>query len=139
MSVTATQGDEQVLTFGLAGQRYCVAIDRVAEIVEFESQPTRVPDAPAHVAGVVDLRGRTTTVVDPKRLLNLDAADEARHIVVFESDDGVPTGWLVDEVNQVIGVDDADVDEAVESRFTKGVVRDGEGGFLVWLRPGEFE
>lgn len=140
MSVTATQGDEQVLTFALDDQRYCVPIDRVAEIVDFDRSPTRLPDAPPHVAGVVDLRGRTTTVVDPTRLLGVERSSAGEHLVVFESaGDGRPTGWIVDEVHQVVGIDDDDVDEGVGSDYSRGVVRDGEGGFLVWLRPEAFE
>lgn len=141
MSATiTTHGDSQVLTFELAEQQYCVSIDSISEIVDYEQKITTLPESPRHVEGVVDLRGRTTTVVNPKRKLGLDKRTDGSHIVVFDSEsaDENPTGWVVDEVLQVIGINDDDVNDSVDSRLTEGIIRGEDETFIIWLNTTEF-
>lgn len=137
----STQGDAQVLTFSLDEQQYCVSIDNIAEIVNFEQTLTKLPETPPHVEGIVDLRGRTTTVVNPKSLLDTDGDSEGHHVVVFEPDDDAENqmGWVVDEVLQVIGINDSEVDDSVESTLSQGVVRTEDETFLIWLDPTSFD
>lgn len=53
----------EFLTFRIAGEAYGVAIDRVQEIRSWEA-PTRVPNAPNYVAGLINLRGLIVPVID---------------------------------------------------------------------------
>ncbi|AHG02623.1 chemotaxis protein CheW [Halobacterium sp. DL1] len=140
MSVTTTQGDEQVLTFQLDGQEYCVSITAVDEIVDYNQAVTALPETDTHVAGVMDLRGRTTTVVDPKEVLDTEGDGDGDHVVVFDSEgeDANPVGWIVDSVSQVIGFDLEDISEDVESSLARGVVRNDDDRFIVWLDPTAF-
>src|SRR5205814_2136430 len=55
--------NHQYLTFFIRGEEYAVAILRVKEIIEYETV-TRVPATPAHVRGVINLRGAVLPVVD---------------------------------------------------------------------------
>jgi purine-binding chemotaxis protein CheW len=129
----------QVLEFELGEETYCVSIDYVTEIVDV-GDVTTVPNAPAHVEGVMDLRGRTTAIVDPKVVFDIDADGARRRIVVFDPDiveDQGAAGWLVDEVDQVVTVDETDVDEspADGGAAVTGVVKRGEGDFVIWVDP----
>jgi len=133
-----TAREIQVLEFELGGENYCVDIDYVSEIVD-RGSVTPVPNAPEFVEGVMDLRGRTTSIVDPKTLLNVDADDEARRIVIFDADsfeDDAAVGWLVDAVHQVDRVSMADVEDPPMDRgeFIKGIVR-REEDLVVWITP----
>lgn len=133
----ATNG--QVLEFRLGDETYCVSIEYVEEIVDV-GELTSVPNSPPHVEGVMDLRGRTTSIVNPKTVFGIDADTEARRIVVFEPeivDDGAAAGWLVDGVDQVVQVDDSDVDESPteDERAINGVVKQGSGEFVIWVDP----
>ncbi len=138
MSAAASTGN-QVLEFRLGEETYCVSIDHVAEIVD-AAELTPVPNAGSHVKGVMDLRGRTTSIVDPKTVFGIesdgDATAEGR-IVVFDSgivEDGA-AGWLVDEVEQVVGVSADRVDAAPgDDGSVRGIVR-REDGFVVWVDP----
>lgn len=142
----------EVLTFRLAGERYCLGIDEVAEIVDFGGV-TEVPGSPSHVAGVTDLRGATTTVIDIAERLVPDeevaagargAADDSVHgdagetpgrIVVLDDEDAdTATGWLVPTVEEVIDVTDADVQPAPSGSesLLKGLVKE-EDGFTLWV------
>jgi purine-binding chemotaxis protein CheW len=133
-----TAREIQVLEFELGGETYCVDIDYVSEIVD-RGSVTPVPNAPEFVEGVMDLRGRTTSIVDPKTLLNVGADDEARRIVIFDADsfeDDAAVGWLVDAVHQVDRVSMADVEDPPMDRgeFIKGIVR-REEDLVVWVTP----
>ncbi|MBB6645987.1 chemotaxis protein CheW [Halobellus ruber] len=142
-SAAADDGEEtareiQVLEFELGGETYCVDIDYVSEIVD-RGSVTPVPNAPEFVEGVMDLRGRTTSIVDPKTLLNVDADAEARRIVIFDAEsfeDDAAVGWLVDAVHQVDRVSMADVEDPPMDRgeFIKGIVR-REEDLVVWVTP----
>lgn len=141
MTAATTHGDDQVLTFRLGEQSYCVSIDHLDEIVDYDQDLTTLPETKPHVEGVIDLRGRTTTIVDPKALLEVDEENDATNIIVFGSDskEESPVGWIVDEVFQVIGLSSGDIDENVESELAQGVVRKDGDEFVVWLDPDAFE
>ena len=128
----------QVLQFALGDERYCVSIDHVTEIVDV-GDVTAIPNAPSYVEGVMDLRGRTTAIVDPKSIFDVEEVVTPKRIVVFDPNvvaDGTAAGWLVDEVDQVVSVADADVGDppAGEAGGIRGIVRQDDG-FVVWIDP----
>lgn len=63
----------QVLKFDPGEQPYCVPIEHVREIVD-EKAHTAVADGPSHVLGVVNLRKKTTTIVDPTVIFDLESS-----------------------------------------------------------------
>jgi len=133
---SATTG--QVLEFALGDETYCVSIDYVTEIVDV-GDLTSVPNAPAHVEGVMDLRGRTTSIVDPKVVFGIDGAGAAERIIVFDPDiveDQAAAGWLVDEVFQVVQItpDQVDRSPANDSGSIRGVVK-RDDDFVIWVDP----
>lgn len=129
----------QVLEFRLGEERYCVEIGHIEEIVKKgEDDLTVVPNSPPHVSGITDLRGRTTTIVDPKRLLDVsDGTGRGDQVIVFDEDavdhDGV-LGWSVDDVYQVSTFGTDDVDDSVEDGSVRGVIN-RDDGFLIWTDP----
>lgn len=123
----------QVVEFVLGDQVYCVPIDTVAELVDRDSITT-VPDAPAHVNGLMDLRGETTTIIDPCVPLEIAAPGDQDRVIVFEqAADGV-YGWLVDAVREVATVDPESIEYNNDSRFVTGVIKRNEE-FVLWLDP----
>ena len=135
----ATAGGEvQVLEFKLGSETYCVDIDYVSEIVD-KGSLTAVPNAPHYVDGVMDLRGRTTSIVNPKALLNVAGGAESKRIIIFDpgtfSDDAA-IGWVVDEVYQVfrVALDDVEEPPMDNDDSIRGIVkRDGE--LIIWISP----
>ena len=133
-----TAREIQVLEFELGGETYCVEIGYVSEIVD-RGSVTSVPNAPEFVEGVMDLRGRTTSIVDPKTLLNVGTQGEARRIVIFDADsfeDDAAVGWLVDAVHQVdrVSIDDVEDPPMDRGEFIEGIVR-REDDLVVWVTP----
>ena len=94
-------GELHLVTFALDREEYGVPVVRVREVIRV-SDITRVPQAPPHVRGVTNLRGRILPVVDLRSRLGLDAAapTSRSRIVVVEVADRV-LGLLVDAVLQV--------------------------------------
>lgn len=128
----------QVLEFGLGSESYCLDIAYIDEIVD-AGELTRIPNSPPHVEGVMDLRGRTTSIVDPKTVFDIDDDGDRSRIVVFDpettGDEGA-IGWVVDEVYQVVDVDDGDVDETTlaDEDSVRGIVKHDDR-FVVWVEP----
>jgi purine-binding chemotaxis protein CheW len=129
----------QVLEFELGEETYCVSIDYVTEIVDI-GELTEVPNAPRHVEGVMDLRGRTTSIVNPKIVFDIDATRDPERIIVFDpeiSQEEGAIGWLVDEVDQVSQIEPGNVDESPgsqQSQSIEGIVK-RDGGFMIWVNP----
>ncbi|MFW5917414.1 MAG: chemotaxis protein CheW [Halorubrum sp.] len=128
----------KVLEFGLGGGTYCLDIGVIDEIVD-AGELTRIPNSPEHVEGVMDLRGRTTTIVDPKTLFAIEEEGPRERIVVFdddEIDEGGTVGWMVDEVFQVRDVAPEDVDQGttIEDEGVHGIVK-SDDRFVVWVSP----
>jgi purine-binding chemotaxis protein CheW len=116
-----------LVTFFIGREEYGVEIASVQEIIR-ATDITPVPGAPAHVRGVINLRGKIIPVVNLRRRFGLEDAEEsdAQRIVVTELRDK-RIGMLVDSVSQVIKVPAASVEElpeeasSLDDRYIRGV------------------
>lgn len=130
--------EQQILEFTLNGDQYCTDIEHVSEIVRRSGDDIRtLPDASPHVEGVMDLRGETTKIIDPRKVLSLDATahNDRDKIIVFEGvdSDAESIGWAVNDVTRVSTIDTENVEETDEETI-KGILNRDEG-FLVWTSP----
>jgi purine-binding chemotaxis protein CheW len=132
-----------VLEFALDDERFCVDISYVSEIVARE-ELTSVPNTRDWVLGVMDLRGRSLQVLDPKAKFGVDDAPDGERIVVMVPSVGAEdklTGWVVDSVHDVLTVAREDVDDDVEGQGVHGAIRpDGDEGderMVIWVDPRE--
>jgi len=108
-------------------------IDSVDSIVE-SKQITRVPRAPEAVEGVMDLRGETTAVVEPREFLSIEGGGTEENILVLDrNDDKQKIGIRVNEVTEVADYPEMRVDRdgdlsgisssAIADKLVKGVIR----------------
>lgn len=127
---------DQVLEFRLGDETYCVSIDFVTEIVDM-GELTPIPNSPEHVEGIIDLRGNTTSIVDPKVGLGIDG-ELGDRIVIFDSEifeDDRSVGWAVDRVEEVSDVETEEIDDApVDHDHIQGLIK-REESFVVWIDP----
>jgi purine-binding chemotaxis protein CheW len=103
----------QVLTFVLGNETYGVDILRVQEIRGW-SAVTKIPHAPSHVLGVLNLRGSIVPIVDLRMRFALDRAEyTAITVIIVVSVISVTGrrdfGVVVDGVSDVVDVDTAEV------------------------------
>ena len=110
------EGDSvfHLVTFRLQREEYGVEIGSVQEIIR-ATDITPVPNAPSHVRGVINLRGKIIPVVDLRKRLALPAvaATDAQRIVVVELGEK-RIGMLVDSVSQVIKLSSSIIEEMPE-------------------------
>jgi purine-binding chemotaxis protein CheW len=102
---TAVPAEQMLLvTFFLGREEYGAPIGWVREVVRV-GEVTRVPQAPPHVRGVANLRGRVLPVVELRTRLGLEAATlTPRSRIVVVEVRGRILGLLVDAVSQVMRV-----------------------------------
>jgi purine-binding chemotaxis protein CheW len=94
--------ETQIVVFELGDERYGLDIATVFEIIRH--QPiTAVPQAPAFVKGVINLRGRIIPVIDLRDRFGMieSAITKATRIVVCEAA-GTRLGLIVDGVSEVL-------------------------------------
>ena len=103
--------DNQVVVFKLDDEEFAVPITSIQEIVRIPDELIRVPKAPAFLEGVINLRGIVLPVVDLRTRLEIEAAErsERQRIVVFLIH-GVRTGFIVDQVTEVLRLPDGCVE-----------------------------
>lgn len=103
-SATSDEG-QQSLTFILSGEEYGVDILRVQEIRGW-SRPTPIPNSPAYVKGVINLRGTIVPIIDLRRRFGMEEREYGPTTVVIvlrvchENGERV-MGVVVDAVSEV--------------------------------------
>jgi purine-binding chemotaxis protein CheW len=97
----------EYVTVTIAGQLFGLPIDKVHDVF-VPDRLTRVPLAPAEVAGVLNLRGRIVTAIAMRRRLKLPAREEGPPAMAVGIDwRGESYGLLVDAVGEVLKLSDA--------------------------------
>jgi purine-binding chemotaxis protein CheW len=109
----ATSKSRQVLTFILGNETYGVDILRVQEIRGW-SAVTKIPQVPAHVLGVLNLRGSIVPIVDLRMRLALERAEYTGVTViivlsVMTDNSRRDFGVVVDGVSDVVDVNESEV------------------------------
>lgn len=105
----------EMVTFLIGEEEYALEISSVKEIIRLP-QFTKVPNAPAFIMGLCNLRGELLPVIDSRKLFNLAALDynEGARVVIIDIK-GKKLGLIVDKVSEVLSVDLDIVKEPPES------------------------
>jgi purine-binding chemotaxis protein CheW len=121
-----------ILKFDLGGESYAMNIQIAREIVEM-LPITPIPRAPAHVTGLLNLRGEITTIINIHHLLGIkpSKSQKEQNIIVLipEAFDNMSVGIIVDEVYSVLTIDEKDIDVNVKgvgsklSDFVHGIIK----------------
>jgi purine-binding chemotaxis protein CheW len=108
----------QLVVFSLAEESFGVPIDQVREIIRFTSV-TSMPKAPDGVLGVINLRGKVIPVVSLRERFGFAQKDPDETTRIVVSDVGGQTvGFVVDAVNEVLRISDADDEPAPTTTST---------------------
>lgn len=128
---TATAG--KYLTFLLAGEEYGIPVLKAREIIKL-MDITTVPRVPAHVKGVINLRGRLVPVIDLRLKFGLavEESTDRTCIIVVEavaSGRGVMLGIIVDQVSEVLNITGEEIEappdfgEQLDTRYMLGIAK----------------
>ena len=125
------------LTFTLVGEEYGIGILKVKEIIGMMAVTT-IPQAPAYVKGVINLRGKVIPVIDLRLKFNMEETEytERTCIVVVEIKSGennIAMGIVVDSVSEVLNIKGGDIEDApsfgarLNTNFILGMAKSGHG------------
>ncbi|CAH2031238.1 chemotaxis protein CheW [Trichlorobacter ammonificans] len=132
----------QYLSFMLDQEVFAVDVARVREILEYKGT-TRIPQTPAYLRGVINLRGSVVPVVDLRLLFGMPAVEHTINtcVIVLEINvegDTVVAGALADSVREVLELEATEVEAAprlgsrLNTDFIKGMGKRNEQ-FLMLL------
>lgn len=137
-----------VVEFQLGKEHYALDIKIAREIVEM-MPITPLPRAPPYLAGIINLRGEITNIIDLRDLLGLPDSGESenRKIVVLmpEVAGGSNVGIIVDDVHSVISVREDQIERINDSitssisSYIKAIIKIGDAerakteNLIIWL------
>jgi purine-binding chemotaxis protein CheW len=104
MCTKTSEEDIQVVVFKLGTDEYCVPVFQAREIQTY-TFPTRIPNTPPFVEGVINLRGQIIPVLDLKKRFDSGTTEikPATRIIIIEVE-GELLGILVDSVLEVLKI-----------------------------------
>lgn len=121
------------LTFHLGREEFGIQVMHVREIIGIQDI-TAVPGTPAHLRGVINLRGKIIPIVDLRAKFSFPEAafTETTCIVVvqvIQDGDAAMIGLIVDGVSEVLNLSAGDIEdppdfgEGVETPFVLGIAK----------------
>ena len=117
-AAAASQADARAgkyLTFQLANEEFGIRVLKVREIMGLQ-EITAVPQTPAHVKGVINLRGKVVPVIDLRLKFGLDTAEYTQRTCIIvtqvQGESGsVLMGIIVDGVSEVLNLTAAEIED----------------------------
>lgn len=121
--------DHQLVVFELEHEHFGVSISAVESIIKM--QPiTKIPQAPAFIEGVTNLRGKILPVIDLRRRFGMPVKNldhNGRIIVISTSETQI--GMIVDAVSEVLTISPAAIEPVpafttqVDAGFITGIAK----------------
>lgn len=119
----------EFVTMSLAGQMFGIPVLDVQDVLG-PQKITRIPLAPAWVAGALNLRGRIVTAIDVRTRLGLPRlTDGSAAMSIVVNHDGELYSLIVDEVGEVMSLPAASIEpnpatlDPVWREISKGIIR----------------
>lgn len=121
--------EKQLVIFKLGNEDFGIEIVSVEGIVKLQ-EITRIPQAPAYMEGITNLRGSVLPVIDLARrfgLPSLEQTRDSRIVVAFAGE--VKLGMIVSAVSEVLTIDDSVIEppppmaSAISSEYIVGVAK----------------
>ncbi len=132
MEKLVASGTQQFLTFALGQEEYGVEILKIQEIKGF-STITPLPNAPAFLKGVLNLRGTIVPIVDLRKKFGMpEEAYTKFTVIVVVQVQGKIMGFIVDAVSDVLTVTGTDIQPTpdlhgqVDTSFINGLAKASE-------------
>lgn len=119
----------KILIFNINGEYYATDIMEVERILGYET-PTKLPDAPEFVDGVINYEGKILPIISLSRRFNLQVTDlkkDSKIIVAKEGENKI--GIIVDVVSEVRDVNAETVENppevvsGISRRYIKGLIK----------------
>jgi purine-binding chemotaxis protein CheW len=133
---------DQFVTLGLDQEVFAVPVEVVREILDMR-QPFRIPEAPAHLAGLIDVRGQAVPVIDLRLKLGLPPRETGAETRILVLDVPMGTrslslGLIADRVFEVTALDAGslspppDIGSVWRSDYIEGIGRRGDSFVVIF-------
>jgi len=125
----------QLVVFTLGGEQYALPIGQVHEIIRY-TQPRSVASRDYSIRGVLSLRGRIVPVYDLAARLGVSSEPGEQSKIVIVDTGSQSAGVIVDGVDEVLTVAEAQLEEApgADSTLVDSIAKLGER-LVVLLKP----
>ncbi|CDI49866.1 chemotaxis protein CheW [Clostridium tetani] len=114
----------QIVIFKLKDEQFAVETEKI-EGINDTMETTKVPNAPAYIKGLINLRGNIISLLDINLLLNVpNHENEQENIIILKLEEEL-VGVTVDNVDEVIDINPdiiEKVDEENKKDYIKGVI-----------------
>ena len=102
----------QIIVIRLGDEQYGVDIKFIDNIVRMQ-HITRVPQVPAYLKGVINLRGEVIPVMSVRLKMGLpvDEIDKNSRIIILKLDTHGSIGIIVDQVKEVVTLETASIEK----------------------------
>ena len=123
----------QYIVVAIGNEQYGLDISYVDNIVRM-CKITRVPKAPAHYIGVINLRGEIVPLMSLRRKMNLedDVFTDITRIIILKTEEQGLVGIVVDEVKEVIALAEDEIDrntqnsQSDKTQYINGIGKNGD-------------
>ena len=127
--LTNISAENQYVTFQVADEEYGIDVLKVQEIIRYH-QPTKLPNAPEVIQGVLNFRGEVIPILDIRRKFSLGDKeyDSFNVIIVIEIKDKI-VGIIVDHVSDIISFTEDQIQETLQfssqinTQFIRGMAQ----------------
>lgn len=129
------------LTFKLGDEFFAANVSKVLNILEM-TKITKVPKAPSYMKGVINLRGSVLPLIDTRIKFDMPETEYTTNtcilvLDIFLNNETVHVGALVDSVQEVIELDDANIQPPpsigtrYRSEFIEGIAKVDEEFIMI--------
>ena len=106
-----------MVAFYLGSQEFTVPTCVVQEVIR--TMPlAKLPSAPPHIAGVINLRGKVTPIIKLRDVLEVNSSREGedKFIVVCRRQ-GIQIGMIIERIHTMYRIPQSDIDWTIEARL----------------------
>lgn len=124
--------ETKVLVFCIGNEYYATDIMEVERILGYEN-PTKIPDAPRFIDGVINYEGNILPVISLSKRFNIGSEDISKDAkIIIAKDENTKLGIVVDHVSEVKDVKMSQVEcppdyiAGISKRYLKGLIKTDE-------------
>lgn len=100
---------QKFLSFNVGNERFAIPLLKVREVIGMP-EVTMIPQPPAHVVGIINLRGQIITIFDLRSRLGSKNEGEQPTVIICEMSFG-QMGMIVDMVSSVLSAESEQISE----------------------------
>jgi purine-binding chemotaxis protein CheW len=119
----------KVLIFNINEEYYAADIMEIERILGYE-EPTKLPDSPDFIEGVINYEGNILTIISLAKKFNIHSeVNKKDSKIIVAKQDNFKIGIIVDVVSEVKDINEKDIENppeiayGISKRYIKGLIK----------------